>query len=47
VLYAQGRIPTPSVRLPLLAAAQSTVDRALSDSGCKVPESQQPACGAQ
>jgi 4-hydroxy-tetrahydrodipicolinate synthase len=29
VLYAQGRIPTPSVRLPLLPAARSTVDAAL------------------
>jgi 4-hydroxy-tetrahydrodipicolinate synthase len=30
VLYAQGRIPTPSVRLPLLPASPSTVDHALS-----------------
>ena len=29
VLYAQGRIPTPSVRLPLVPAPQSTVDAAL------------------
>jgi 4-hydroxy-tetrahydrodipicolinate synthase len=30
VLHAQGRIPTPSVRLPLLPASPSTVDAALS-----------------
>jgi 4-hydroxy-tetrahydrodipicolinate synthase len=30
VLYAQGRIPNPSVRLPLLPASPSTVDHALS-----------------
>lgn len=29
VLHAQGRIPTPAVRLPLLAAAATTVDAAL------------------
>lgn len=30
VLYAQGRIPTPLVRLPLLPASSSTVDSALA-----------------
>jgi 4-hydroxy-tetrahydrodipicolinate synthase len=30
VLYAQGRIPSPSVRLPLLPASRSTVDAALA-----------------
>jgi 4-hydroxy-tetrahydrodipicolinate synthase len=30
VLYAQGRIPTPSVRLPLLPASSSTVDAVLA-----------------
>ncbi|GIJ48387.1 4-hydroxy-tetrahydrodipicolinate synthase [Virgisporangium aliadipatigenens] len=30
VLHAQGRIPTPSVRLPLLPAARSRVDAALT-----------------
>jgi 4-hydroxy-tetrahydrodipicolinate synthase len=29
VLHAQGRIPTPAVRLPLLVAGQDTVDQAL------------------
>jgi 4-hydroxy-tetrahydrodipicolinate synthase len=29
VLHAQGRIPTPNVRLPLLPAGQDTVDQAL------------------
>jgi len=29
VLYAQGRIATPSVRLPLLPASPSTVETAL------------------
>jgi 4-hydroxy-tetrahydrodipicolinate synthase len=30
ILYRQGRIPTPSVRLPLLPAASSTVDSAVA-----------------
>ena len=30
VLHAQGRIPTPSVRLPLLAAREDTVEAAIS-----------------
>jgi 4-hydroxy-tetrahydrodipicolinate synthase len=30
VLHAQGRIPTPSVRLPLLAADEETLDAAMS-----------------
>jgi len=30
VLHAQGKIPTPAVRLPLLAAAPGSVDAALS-----------------
>jgi dihydrodipicolinate synthase/N-acetylneuraminate lyase len=29
VLHAQGRIPTPNVRLPLLPAGQDAVDQAL------------------
>jgi 4-hydroxy-tetrahydrodipicolinate synthase len=30
VLHAQGRIPTPDVRLPLLAASAGARDRALA-----------------
>jgi len=30
VLHAQGRIPTPTVRLPLVAASSSSVDRCLA-----------------
>ena len=30
VLHAQGRIPTPDVRLPLVAASAGAIDRALA-----------------
>jgi 4-hydroxy-tetrahydrodipicolinate synthase len=30
VLYAQGRIPTPNVRLPLLGASPASLERALA-----------------
>jgi 4-hydroxy-tetrahydrodipicolinate synthase len=30
VLHAQGRIPTPDVRLPLLNASEAAVERALA-----------------
>jgi 4-hydroxy-tetrahydrodipicolinate synthase len=30
VLHAQGRIPTPDVRLPLVAASQGAIDRAVA-----------------
>ncbi|WP_232835731.1 dihydrodipicolinate synthase family protein [Actinocorallia populi] len=34
VLHAQGRIPTPDVRLPLLPAAQDNVEAALARLAC-------------